>query len=976
MEIPYLQDYHLVEDRPLAGEPLKAPPPGTEVNPANLEPIETPRTDKGFVPLEEKYGGLSGMASAAGYGLARGATLNLSDPALTATGAETAQRLRGFEDVNPATSLISELLGFVGGSFVGVPLLSLGAKGVGAAGGLAEKAAISMLPKATTGIGRVGTTIAGDMARYGAESGLLTASGQISDAALERHELWSQESVANIGYGTLMGAGLGLVIGGVRAPFKESKFMADLSAKAEQRPPTEPPPPGAGTPMMEAPKDEWGQPLRSVKDMRERTAKAEADGTAIDLPLHKEAQEAAASVELKDPVPQPVIDSLANEEARKTLRMQAEDNPALDEYMNAVNKPQLREAGDASLRDATPDRKNPIKDPVESGNWIKKTLKKNYETVKEKLVPTFEFLRGFTKDIQTNEMGLTMEAILKRWPRMSEAIAEVESDAFGPGRISYQMTDKYLERFGVQADTFKAIKGIFNSLQKPISIQGLWDIRKKVDGVLDLAMGGRREAEAELKALKAILMDQIEFRAKMLIVDKEAGRNTPLSQFAKDRIFSLKDSFASFKKNEAIREELEHHFGIDLENKPGQLHDQPSETVLNRFFKDTQRAKALRDYLGIPDFNRARAAWVATAREEAVDALGKHDPAKFGKWLKRNEPVLNESFSIDPDRLLKIKHVNTLERITEPLTKARGAKKGFLRNIEEKGPWGAAKGLIGDAVHAFRSDYEFNEFLTKQQKLAASESLMEKSKKAAEKAIKHGVRAIIETGSAIGKIGKSADEAKILQKGIGMVMSSDEYDTKTQDILKVTNNPQAHLEALSKSTEAIHESMPQTASAIQKTLYNATQFLASKIPQKPTPGLFTKEMENSLHDRALFSRYYNTVNNPIGILHDIKMGTLTKESIETMKIVYAPLYKHLVNELMDGFTSLKDTSKVPYHIKMSLSQFMGSVLVPSLDPATVMRNQSIYNPPDQMMPQGKAPKSGKSKLDISGRTGIRRPGED
>src|SRR5262245_58484442 len=52
---------------------------------------------------EADFGGASGAAKAIGYGLARGATLGLSDVAFRAGGA-SAEHLRGIEKQNPALS--------------------------------------------------------------------------------------------------------------------------------------------------------------------------------------------------------------------------------------------------------------------------------------------------------------------------------------------------------------------------------------------------------------------------------------------------------------------------------------------------------------------------------------------------------------------------------------------------------------------------------------------------------------------------------------------------------------------------------------------------------------------------------------------------------------------------------------------------------------------------------------------------------
>ena len=194
--------------------------------------------------IQRKYGGVGGTAAAFGTGLARGASLGLSDPAAIAAAralggdeaAETTrQHLEGWKEASPYAEGAGQLVGMA------APLLASG--GAAAAGEAAEGASAvgtavrgaGAIPRAVSALGEVGggvakrivgdaaESFAGRMAQKtiahaatGAVEGAAYGAGnEISENSLNggNHELTAEQLIAAAGHGALVGGVLGGGIG-------------------------------------------------------------------------------------------------------------------------------------------------------------------------------------------------------------------------------------------------------------------------------------------------------------------------------------------------------------------------------------------------------------------------------------------------------------------------------------------------------------------------------------------------------------------------------------------------------------------------------------------------------------------------------------------------------------------------------------------------------------------------------------------
>ena len=158
--------------------------------------------------------------SAFGAGLLRGPTFGISDVLLPATGAVEKRTLKGLEEFNPGAGIFGEVTG------IGASLLAPVGKGnlPKLAHKLGVETAEKLTPKILTkgileGAERtLGQKVAGRVVpsaiALGAESLPYAAGEYISDVALDNVDLSAENAIRYMGLGTLLGAGLGGVLGG------------------------------------------------------------------------------------------------------------------------------------------------------------------------------------------------------------------------------------------------------------------------------------------------------------------------------------------------------------------------------------------------------------------------------------------------------------------------------------------------------------------------------------------------------------------------------------------------------------------------------------------------------------------------------------------------------------------------------------------------------------------------------------------
>lgn len=185
-------------------------------------------------------------ALAAMAGVGRGATLGLSDVALTKTGLATPGLLADLQKYRPNWSMAGEGAGIIGGSFIdpGLGPLSLVGKAGKAVTSVADRAALDALGATAERIGLGGNATvakvlagAADVGAHAAgsavEGALYSGIGNsVTEAALGDPDLNAEKIMANFGYGALYGGALGGVLKGAEIGIPASLQAAKEGAAA------------------------------------------------------------------------------------------------------------------------------------------------------------------------------------------------------------------------------------------------------------------------------------------------------------------------------------------------------------------------------------------------------------------------------------------------------------------------------------------------------------------------------------------------------------------------------------------------------------------------------------------------------------------------------------------------------------------------------------------------------------------------
>lgn len=209
--------------------------PASEVQAALAVPgyrLATPE-NLAEVAAKAKYGsGIGNAAKAFGAGVLRGGTLNLSDPVLTHLGVAP-ETLAGLEKYNPGSSLAGQAVGTLGALAV-APEAEVGEGAVAAKNALTAADAVNpvsavsklggkvaeglggLVPEAGSGVASKILSGTGQVAARGlgsAVEGAFYGAGQtLSEKALGDPDVTAERLMANVGYGALLGGGLGSTV--------------------------------------------------------------------------------------------------------------------------------------------------------------------------------------------------------------------------------------------------------------------------------------------------------------------------------------------------------------------------------------------------------------------------------------------------------------------------------------------------------------------------------------------------------------------------------------------------------------------------------------------------------------------------------------------------------------------------------------------------------------------------------------------
>lgn len=198
--------------------------PANEVT--DTDEVLTPEEVKQY-KLQEEYGGVGGQLATAGIGFAQGLTADLAAPAAIALGGEGVRKaIQGYTEASPntytgfnlaglGTSLLIPGEGEANLARAGLRGATAIPRGIAGLGGLAERAAASVVGHGAEGLaGRVAQGAIGMGARGAAENALYGIGNQLSEDSIAGHEITAERLYASGYNSALLGGGIGSVLGG------------------------------------------------------------------------------------------------------------------------------------------------------------------------------------------------------------------------------------------------------------------------------------------------------------------------------------------------------------------------------------------------------------------------------------------------------------------------------------------------------------------------------------------------------------------------------------------------------------------------------------------------------------------------------------------------------------------------------------------------------------------------------------------
>lgn len=866
--------------------------------------------DSQFEADEDKYGSASQQAIAGLEGAARGVSLGTSDAALVGMGVNP-KDIRARQEENPATSTLSNMAG-------GAGLLAV-------TGGLAAPA------EAALTAAKVAPLAARALA-YGAEGAAFGAGNVISDAALGDTKINAQKILADVGMGAAFGSGLGVLSKGIEAAPSLFRKSAEGVESAAENPDL---PVSMGEkPVVDSPST--GISPTSLEDIQARVKDASYRGETVEMPSKKVLEDAASRVEMLNPIHPLQFESLDNQGARdlyKTaIEMPGKEGAALRDY-EALQKRELVNQTDRSIKSLSPESE-PVADAVQGGGKAIKAFSDNYQEEKELLKPAFA-------EIKKTDLA-NVDHLPGVLDKMTDAVPGVarmfDTEAESIGKIK-----PYKTSWGIDKATYTAVKDAVESLKEgPKSFEELSNIRKGLDQNIDVLAKG--QAPQEIMALKKSMMDYMQE-----MVEKH-GAGSDVSD--------VREIFKRYAINEQERSVIEKAFGASVGSPEfGSISKVKPEEILDRVFKNTATVKAAKNILSPEKFNELLANHLAEQRALATDK-GVFSSNKFGSYLRKNQDALNEAFRDNQGALTRLKDLNDIMRIlpdSKSINPSGTAKTlwGILKAHSIPELISNAKEFGHEKLHEKILAEKLNQALAgkadQATKLAAVENII---KKTGDK-INSSARGIFTGGAQRGAVLSGLTD-----------VSNKEYEKRVKRLQELSGNPQAMIDHMSSSTDALYSTAPNITQDINNSMVTSLSFLISKIPGPTTQMPLSGEYHVSDAEKEKFNMFYGVVDNPISILGSVKEGSLTGEMLDAVQATHPDLLQEMRAKVVENF-NMEKAKDLDYSVKMSLAKFLGQPLDETMLPENIQGYQMSLSMPNLSNETVKPSATGMKELKMS-----------
>lgn len=876
---------------------------------------------------EEKYGGTLGGIKAAALGAGTGASFGLSNQFLTKSGLVKSETIKGLMAANPVEYAMGEVGGVVGSAFIPGANLVKGAeiarKGITAG-------AMRLLPEATSLGGQVLQRAGAGAIGSAAEGALYGAGMLINDQALGDPDLNAEKVMSTLGYSAAFGGAVGALLGPIEGAIlaKAAKETPEVLAA------------GKLTPEAVTGTFSPGQAPNSLGDIANRVRQAEAMGLDVPaLPTKQILQDAEKVIgDSQFPVHEAQLEALRDKNTFDILKAVKEsDTPegqALRDY-DALMKAEGLKKLNTLTADLSPAKKV-TGDAFRGGEETVEAAFKEYKARKIQDGEAFTKLKEVAPDLRVTSPEI-VSSIQTAFPDtdLTRIINMGEDGVLG--------MKPYKSSMPISRDAYKAIKEVVSNLEdNAISVEGLRNVRNTIGDMIN-PMTTAPRAKTELGSFRKNLMDVIQGKVQTQVPDME-----------------VREMFKRYAINEQDMSTLEKIFGGKLNDREALLRQVKPELLGDKIFSNSATIQEAKRILSKETFDQMAGNYLAEQVAKFTDQ-GTFSSKKFANWLKNNKTQLEIALSDNPVVLQKLD--------------ALAAKMSIIPDMAPLNPSGTAKAMtlqeaVSKASSMMRSTGEFiknplssvggylsdlGERLAKQDEVSQLEAILSKGVEAERKVSKLATieRALNKTTNAINTLANKAMDVggKVIDvtPGALILLNREEKEKKFDKIkeqIEETNSPDAYLEKMEKSTEAMYDAAPSITGSMQVAMTRATEFLRSKLPAQGPIAPLSTPLKPSVAEMNKFLKYYEVVENPLTILKQVRSGLLTSEGMEAMKTVYPGMLAEMRTAVMDKITN-KKAMEIPYQTKVMLSFFLEQDLVYGVSSSSIMANQASFAAPSQ-----------------------------
>lgn len=195
-----------------------------------------------------------------------------------------------------------------------------------------------------------------------------------------------------------------------------------------------------------------------------------------------------------------------------------------------------------------------------------------------------------------------------------------------------------------------------------------------------------------------------------------------------------------------------------------------------------------------------------------------------------------------------------------------------------------------------------------------------------------------------------------------------DYQRDKKKIEQGALTPDAMVSSFYEANAAAVDTLPKTSLAIQESVVRGNQFLLEKFP-KGYDGL-TSDFTPSQAALDKFDKYKRAIQDPQNALKEFEQGYMAPESLEVMKVVYPKIFRALRAEVLDNIAG----KKLSYSQRQQINRVFGikTNLYQGAQANQIINQMLEQQPQGDEMTQGEQSRAGKSKAPKEAQTATQR----